>query len=117
MRETIPELYGYVFGHYYVTTQKPRPIVRAESLINFGVTELQDSIKSSKVTMKKCTIDTDCSKNASCTEGYCQCRSGFQAEGPNCLDIDECSNIPDICDEITNCSNTQGGWRCQLVDL
>jgi len=61
----------------------------------------------------KCTRDQDCDRsNTTCIQGSCQCRTGFEARGPLCVDIDECSAQPSVCGHYADCVNTLGGWEC-----
>ena len=57
-------------------------------------------------------------KNGICTnmEGsfQCSCNEGFtlSASGDTCIDIDECTVIPNTCGNGT-CINTFGSYRCR----
>jgi len=65
------------------------------------------------ITAKQCTTDWDCDrKNTTCTEGRCTCRTGFEARGHLCVDIDECSAQPSVCGQYADCMNTLGGYVC-----
>ncbi|XP_078334851.1 uncharacterized protein LOC111121476 isoform X3 [Crassostrea virginica] len=75
----------------------------------------------------KCDVDIDeceetptiCGSDKICKnlEGShaCDCREGFQKEGSNCIDIDECSSVLlNNCTTLTsNCSNQDGGFTCR----
>ena len=67
-------------------------------------------------TTDTCSSDPDiCSENASCktysTGGsQCICNTGFEGDGIDCTDTDECGN--DICPAHSICSNTEGSFEC-----
>ncbi len=60
-----------------------------------------------------CASDFDCTNNAHCQGGSCQCRKGFQARGAICQDVDECKGDRNPCGEGAVCLNRQGGYDCQ----
>ncbi|XP_044181237.1 uncharacterized protein LOC114975424 [Acropora millepora] len=72
---------------------------------------------------KNCENDIDecssaaneCHQNASChnTKGSynCTCKDGFEGDGKNCTDIDECS-IANKCHRNATCHNTKGSYYC-----
>lgn len=41
-----------------------------------------------------------------------ECAEGYQADGDDCVDIDECAQDPDPCPELTVCANEQGSHSC-----
>merc|ERR1719341_1178764 len=61
---------------------------------------------------KTCTDDRDCVKNARCSAGKCCCQDGFEANGSECHDVDECLD-PDYCGVNAHCTNTLGGALCE----
>ena len=62
----------------------------------------------------------DCSPQAMCANTYgaynCSCEDGFEGDGFNCTDIDECLEGVDNCDENAWCNNTFGGFECYCND-
>jgi len=66
-----------------------------------------------------------CGANANCsnTEGSysCQCHEGFQLSRQlsgksGCVDMNECSVLPDVCGDNARCENTMGSFRCMCND-
>jgi hypothetical protein len=53
-----------------------------------------------------------CGANASCENDECVCDEGFEGDGVDCADIDECSGPEAECDVDAACSNTPGGYDC-----
>ena len=44
--------------------------------------------------------------------GYrCSCESGFEQQGPACIEIDECV-VSNFCEYKSLCLNTRGGYEC-----
>ena len=67
--------------------------------------------------MKECSNSTlnDCDVNATCEDDVpglysCKCDSGYQGDGQNCLDIDECEESP--CHANATCLNKPGFHLC-----
>ena len=61
-----------------------------------------------------------CHDMAACTNtigGYnCTCFDGFEGDGFNCTDIDECFEEIDECDDNASCMNTYGDYNCTCHD-
>src|SRR6218665_1068435 len=58
-----------------------------------------------------CTINTECTGNAACLSGECQCLPGYQALGAACLDVDECKAV-NTCGNGATCQNRDGTYEC-----
>ena len=60
-----------------------------------------------------------CQGNLHCTNTVgryvCGCRSGFQAVGTDCIDINECEN-QNQCPDKALCVNTEGNVTCQCFE-
>ncbi|CAD5226145.1 unnamed protein product [Bursaphelenchus okinawaensis] len=60
------------------------------------------------------TDDCDnCNENAICRDGKCQCKLGFEGDGFNCTDVDECMGTMPRCDPNAKCFNTIGSYLCE----
>ncbi|CAL9688125.1 unnamed protein product [Knipowitschia caucasica] len=62
-----------------------------------------------------------CDNNAVCRPGTgrdfsCECAAGFNGDGRQCYDIDECVETPLICGAHAICNNQPGTFRCECVD-
>ena len=57
-----------------------------------------------------------CSFNATCENLYgshmCTCNAGYEGDGFNCEDIDECARGLAMCDANASCTNLDGSYRC-----
>lgn len=84
-----------------------------------------------------CAGDFDCTSNAQCLNGTCQCRLGYQISGVECVDVDECAGsgrlqqvavkaftrlqaaanlsslAASLCGPEAECRNTDGSYRCE----
>jgi hypothetical protein len=70
--------------------------------------------------LNHCTSDATCTADGGAREDYtCVCPSGLDAagsdgrdDGVGCLDVDECTDLLDDCDDNSLCSNTRGAYDC-----
>ncbi|PAV69212.1 hypothetical protein WR25_01554 [Diploscapter pachys] len=88
----------------------------------------------------------DCSPQATCQSGICQCKEGYQAskkgeererswsrerdtfsdenfrtplyqgDGFNCTDVNECLKMPHVCDKNAECINREGSFICTCLE-
>ena len=58
-----------------------------------------------------------CHIAATCTEGpteaECACIYGYEGDGKDCSDVDECARQPSVCHKDAVCTNVIGGHFCQ----
>ncbi|XP_064643492.1 uncharacterized protein LOC135497618 [Lineus longissimus] len=61
-----------------------------------------------------------CDGNANCTDGQgrsvCVCKEGFDGDGKNCTDINECALKQDECWGTRTCKNKEGGYTCDCKE-
>lgn len=61
--------------------------------------------------------NSSCPANAHCINTIgsyaCECFHGYQPEGNQCSDVDECKLGKHTCDEHANCTNTVGSYECK----
>ncbi|GAB1608679.1 hypothetical protein Ahia01_001152300, partial [Argonauta hians] len=65
--------------------------------------------------INECLNVTICNNNENCVnkkgDYECQCREGFEKEGENCIDINECQLNSSLCQQ--KCVNFAGNYACQ----
>ncbi|XP_051936932.1 fibrillin-1 isoform X2 [Hippocampus zosterae] len=45
---------------------------------------------------------------------YCQCKDGYQGDGSECADVDECDQFQGpVCPSFSSCFNTNGSYLCE----
>uniref|UniRef100_A0A3B4WAH1 EGF-like domain-containing protein n=1 Tax=Seriola lalandi dorsalis TaxID=1841481 RepID=A0A3B4WAH1_SERLL len=48
---------------------------------------------------------------------YCRCRDGYEGNGTDCLDMDECERSQgEVCPAFSHCFNTDGSYICDCVE-
>ncbi len=60
----------------------------------------------------------DCDDNADCTDivegSYeCRCKTGYEGDGRNCQNINECEGETNTCSPVATCTDTDGGFTCR----
>ncbi|XP_074657319.1 uncharacterized protein LOC141910521 [Tubulanus polymorphus] len=85
-----------------------------QQILRFATTNNIDQSSSSN----PCTDGThDCHADSDCLpsgDSYqCQCKTGYDGDGRNCADRDECSRSPNPCDTHATCQNTLGSFTCR----
>ncbi|KAJ8014227.1 hypothetical protein DPEC_G00038060 [Dallia pectoralis] len=63
----------------------------------------------------KCHVDADCLKTKT-GDFVCMCRNGYQGNGLQCVDIDECVSGIHSCHTKARCNNTPGNYNCVCLD-
>ncbi|MBK8256113.1 MAG: hypothetical protein IPK82_26020 [Polyangiaceae bacterium] len=54
-----------------------------------------------------------CGANAACDEqGACVCDPGFSGDGQECIDVNECIELPNTCHPSADCVNEPGAYSC-----
>ncbi|KAM3624046.1 uncharacterized protein V6R79_018475 [Siganus canaliculatus] len=91
------------------------------SLVRYAMSNKIGSVHSSLPEQNPCfTGRHGCDINAVCRPGNglqftCECSKGFTGDGRYCLDIDECSETPQICGYNAVCNNQPGTFRCECL--
>ena len=67
------------------------------------------------IDINECAANKElCHVNARCINMSgsfrCECDTGFEGDGQQCFDVDECINNP--CSENSNCVNFAGSYEC-----
>lgn len=65
---------------------------------------------SSGLCVPGCKIDSDCLNNQFCKSSICQCSPGFELNGDECVNINECIN--NSCHPTAQCVDTPGSYKC-----
>ncbi|KAF8822609.1 subtilisin SUB7 [Cardiosporidium cionae] len=64
-----------------------------------------------------CKEKNPCDANAICTDSssgaQCQCKTGFNGNGVQCKDINECNYHP--CGKVSTCYNKMGSFECRCI--
>jgi hypothetical protein len=61
----------------------------------------------------KCSLYAECVVDSETDEGYyCQCKPGFDGDGEECHDMNECDEGSTYCSPIAECRNMIGYYDC-----
>ncbi len=64
----------------------------------------------------ECSVYAECVVDAGSDEGYyCQCKAGFDGDGKQCQDINECSEGQNFCSPNAKCTNLLGYFDCKCL--
>ncbi|KFD55583.1 hypothetical protein M513_03635 [Trichuris suis] len=92
----------------------PRPLETAAPTLDkptrLNISQVQSSCKAKQ---------HHCHSNARCVlsspsqhEYICVCDKGFEGDGYNCRDVDECTLSDNLCSPLATCVNTIGSYKC-----
>lgn len=63
-----------------------------------------------------CSIFAECINDSEAENGYyCQCKPGFDGDGTECADIDECKEGTTYCSDSAQCVNLLGYYECKCL--
>ena len=85
------------------------------------IANLSPRIDFSPMTTSFCTPVNPCGLVGACSEGFvnssfhCDCSIGFSFDGNTCVDINECTTVPDVCTNAA-CLNTVGSYTCTCFE-
>lgn len=66
--------------------------------------------------LNQCSMYAECVNDAESDEGYyCQCKPGFDGDGRQCVDINECDEGTTYCSPIAECINLLGYYECKCT--
>ncbi|KAE8586619.1 hypothetical protein XENTR_v10021718 [Xenopus tropicalis] len=98
---------------------------KEEKVLRYAVTNyigsLHDSTGQDDLTVNPCYDGTHlCDTRAKCQPGSgleysCVCASGYQGDGRDCTDVNECEVGFTRCGQNTVCVNLQGSYRCECA--
>lgn len=106
------------------------PQLVSSFLRRFAFNYNRSSLKSrilSVIDINECELRNPCARNQKCSNtngGYrcitsLNCQVGFElnADGNQCVDIDECEKSEAVCGPQQTCKNKPGGYTCMYIQL
>jgi Tol biopolymer transport system component len=81
-----------------------------------GTTRCDDACVDTSVDPRNCgACNTRCDALAACIDGECTCADGYQGNGRDCTDIDECKG-GNACSPSGECINVEGSYACSCFE-
>ena len=92
------------------TTKTIRKATTTKQATTIATTTKPTDLDECSVEMHTCHVEATCTNTGDGLQ--CKCNSGFEGDGYNCHDINECEG-DNPCSGFSDCINYSGGYSCQ----